>query len=153
MSIVDDSNELRAPVLWPLVVIAAGTAFIVSIPVLMAYSALAAVVAALGAGIVGAPALFAARRLGLRGFLATTGLGLIASAGATWIVRAMSGALTNPLNGYVVLAGIIGAATGAIYATVFDSEGLSGLRVRYQTIGILAGAVVTLLVAISLGVH
>lgn len=146
-------DEFKVPVLWPLVVIAAGTGFIVTVPVLMAYSALAAVVAAVGAGAVGAPALFAARTAGLRGLWQTSGLGLIVGAGATLVVRAIAGDMKHPLNGYVVMAGIIGAATGAIYATLFDSEGLSGERVRYQTIGILAVAVVTLLAAIALRVN
>jgi len=145
-------DDLKTPVLWPLVVIAGATAFIVTIPILLWFAALAAIVAALGAAAVGAPALIAARTVGLRGFWQTTGLGLLVAALATITVRAMSGDM-HLLSAYVVMATIIGAATGAIYATVFDTDNLSGVRVRYQTIGILAGAVITLLAAVALGVR
>ena len=147
-----DDDELKTPVLWPLVVIAGATAFIVTIPVLMAFSALAAIVAAVGAGAVGAPALSAARNAGLRGIFQTTGFGLLVAALATIAVRAMGGD-RHLLNFYVVAAAIIGAATGAIYATLFDTDGLSGVRVRYQTMAILSGAVITLIAAVALGVR
>ena len=148
-----DADITPAPVLWPLVIIAGVTAFIVTLPVIFAYALIAAVVAAAAAGVVGAPVLFAARQAGFRGFWRTTALGLLLGAGPTVAVQALTGQRGHFLNAFVVAAGVIGAASGAIYATLFDVDGLSGPRVRYQTITIVAAAVAALLGSIALGVR
>jgi hypothetical protein len=121
-----------------LVLIGAGTAFHCDGASHLCLVAVAAIVAAIAAGIVGAPALFAARRAGLRGMWGDRRVR--AADRRRPRLRRPIAASTGRLNtvhlnnAYAFFAAIVGAATGAIYGTLFDTDGLSGPQVRSRTI-------------------
>jgi len=131
------------PVWVPLTLITAAVAFIVMTPLVFAWAAVAAIVAAAAAAALGAPALIAARRLGLRGFWLTTALGAMVPGLVFWIGEAVIEGRFPPRlawNAYTWCAMLIGAAAGGIYATVFDQLSLSPRAVRIRVILIVAVA-------------
>ena len=132
----------RDPVLAPVATTAGIVAFIVTLPLVYAYAFVAALVAAAGGVVIGAPALAAARNLGLRGVWATAALGLVAGPVPLALVKWISGVAPQhwPLH-ELGPAAVIGASTGAIYATVYDTTNLPPGAVRRRTIAILSLAV------------
>ena len=146
----EDTSE-RDPVLAPVAIIAGIVAFIVMLPLVYAYAFVAALVAAAGAVLIGAPALAGARHLGLRGVWATTVLGLMAGPVPLMLVRWVAGIAPQhwPLD-ELGPAAVIGAATGAIYATVYDTTNLPPGSVRKRTIAILTIAVLSTFAALRL---
>jgi len=131
------------PVWIPLTIITAAVAFIVMTPLVLAWAAVAAVVAAVAAAAVGAPALFMARRLGLRGFWLTALLSGLVLGLVFWIGKTLlEGRLPARVLSHAWLwcSMLIGAAAGGIYATVFDQMSMSPRAVRVRVITILAVA-------------
>jgi len=140
------------PVWVPLTLISAAVAFIVMTPLILAWAAAAAVIAALAAAGIGAPVLSAARRLGLRGFWLTTALGAVVPGLVFWIAKAVIEALLSPrqvATAWFWCAMLIGAAAGGIYATVFDQLSMSPRAVRVRVILIVAVAAVLPLVVLT----
>ena len=144
------------PVLWPLLLITPAVAFMVTLPLLFAWAFVAAAAAGVLAGAAGAPALSAARKLGLRGFVPTLVLGGLVGALSTAIVVAIADAIRHravlsALNAeYVGVAAVIGAATGGIYATIHDAFNLPPGGARRRVLLILFIAVVLPFVLITL---
>ena len=140
------------PVLLPLLVITPAVAFIVTLPLLYAWALLAAVVALAAAAVIGAPVLALARKVGLRGFRATTALGcatgalpvLLWALVAPYLGAALSGSQVAPLG---VIATVVGGATGGIYSSVHDSTRLAPVAVRRRVLAILGVAALIAIVA------
>jgi hypothetical protein len=133
------------PVWVPLTLITATVAFIVMTPLILAWAAVAAVVAAVAAAAIGAPVLFMARRLRLRGFWLTSALGALVPGLAFWIGEAVIERRFPPhviSTAYFGCAMLIGAAAGGIYATVFDQLSMSPRAVRVRVILIVTIAAV-----------
>jgi hypothetical protein len=133
------------PVLAPLAIIAPAIALIITLPFLFVYAAIPAGIALVGAVVVGAPALSTARRFGLRGVVLTTALGAVTAGVAVYSVVLATALIYRSLvqvNPDGLLIGItIGAATGATYATLYDSVNLSPTNVRWRILIIVMLAV------------
>ena len=128
--------------LAPVAIIAGIVAFIVTLPLVYAYAFVVALVAAAGGVLIGAPALAGARSLGLRGVWATTALGLVTGPVPLALTKWISGVAPDHWPRHeLAWAAVIGAATGAIYATVYDTTNLPPGAVRKRTIGIMTLAV------------
>jgi hypothetical protein len=133
----------RDPILAPISIISGVVGFIVMLPVMYLYAFVAALVAAAGGVLVGAPALWMVRRIGVRGIVATTALGLVVGPVPLMLVKAVTGVSpSNWSRPELGFAAVIGAATGAIYATVYDTVNLPPGAVRMRTMVILTLAVI-----------
>ena len=134
------------PILAPLALIAPAIAIMVTLPLLLAYAAVAAGIALVGAVALGAPVLAAAHRLGFRGFIKTAALGAVTAAIGVFVLGLVVAAVFKQqvqLNttDSLILASTIGAATGATYATIYDSVNLSPHQVRWRILIIVLVAV------------
>ena len=133
------------PILAPLALIAPAIALIVTLPFLFVYAAIPAGIALVGAVVVGAPALSTARRFGLRGVMLTTILGGITAGVAVYAVVLATALIyhslvqVNPDGALIAIT--IGAATGATYATLYDTGELSPSNVRWRILIIVMLAV------------
>ena len=142
-----------APVLLPLLFITPAIAFIVTLPLLFAWALAAAVVALVAAAAVGAPALAVARKWGLRGFLATTVLGCAAGAAPSCLVALVAGLRDGHFSPssvnvpFLVVATLVGGATGGVYSTVHDTVGLAPGAVRWRVLAIVGAAAVVIQMA------
>jgi hypothetical protein len=134
------------PVLVPLALIAPAIAMIVTLPLLFVYAAVPAILALAGAIAIGAPALLLAKRLGLRGLPATTALGGLTAAAGVYgssllIAVFFRGQVQLNTPDTLLLAVVIGAATGATYATIYDSTDRAPVSVRWRILTIVLLAV------------
>lgn len=134
------------PVLAPLALIAPAIALMVTLPLLMVYAAIAAGLALAGAVTLGAPVLSLAHRLGFRGFIRTTALGAVTAALGVFVVGIAVSVIFKQqvqLNtrDMLLLGATIGGATGATYATIYDSVNLSPQQVRWRILSIVLVAV------------
>jgi hypothetical protein len=144
---LDDKPDAD-PVLGPLALIAPSIAFVVTVPLLFVYAAIPAGMALVGAVAVGAPVLSMAHKMGLRGLIVTTILGGAAPAAAVYLVGLLLPLIFHGqvrLNGpdAFLLAIAIGAATGATYATIYDSVDLTPPQVRWRIMTIVLLAVMS----------
>ena len=130
-----------APAFLPLCLIGGVVTFITLLPFLGMFAFLWTVVGAIAAVLVAGPLFWLTRRLGLRGLLLCTLLGAGAGALAVAIIAVPNG-WVPPFRTAVRIGAIIGAATGAIYGTVFDVDNLPPGTVRWRTMLILPVAIV-----------
>jgi hypothetical protein len=117
------------------------------------YAAIAAGIALAGAVVVGAPVLSVARRLGLRGLILTSTLGAATAALTVFAVAAVMaliyGSLIQVNPDGALLAVTVGAATGATYATIYDSVDLSPTKLRWRIMIIVLVGVMIPFVALA----
>ena len=133
------------PILAPLALIAPAIALMVTLPFLLVYAAIAAILALVGAVAIGAPVLSLVRRLGVRGVIKMTTLGAVTAGAAVYLVRLglglfYRGGQVQLTSDVTLLSVVIGAATGATYATIYDSE-LAPTQVRWRIMIIVLVAV------------
>lgn len=138
----DDSDRVLAP----LALIAPAIALVVTLPFLFVYAAVPALIALAAAVTVGAPVLSAVRKVGLRGLVITAALGAVTAAAVVYLVGKLLPLIYHGqvrLNGSdaFVLAIAIGGASGATYATIYDSVDLSPHQVRWRIMTIVLLAV------------
>ena len=132
----------KTPVVVPLVLIGGIVTFITTLPLLGVMSAFIwCLPGAIAGAVVGAPLFWLARRLGMRGLLLCTLLGAVAGA-LVVAIGAIPNGWARPFDAALRIATIIGAATGAIYGTVFDVDNLPPGTVRWRTMLILLVAIV-----------
>lgn len=135
----------ETPVVVPLVLIGGIVTFITTLMFLGMLAFVWAIVASTAAGSIAAPLFWLARRRDVYGVAWCGVLGAIAgviSVAFAWAVdRAIYRSLEIDLA-LVGIAAIIGAATGAIYGTVFDVDNLPPGTVRWRTMLILLVAIV-----------
>jgi len=128
-------------------------ALMVTLPFMFVYAAIPAGIALVGAVVVGAPVLSSARRLGLRGLILTTTLGAVTAGVIVYVVGvavALFYRAQVQLNSDTALLAVtIGAATGATYATIYDSVDLSPSKLRWRIMIIVLVAVAVPFVAVA----
>lgn len=141
---MDDKRETD-PVLAPLAIITPAIAIVVSLPFLFLYAAVAGILALAGGVAFGAPVLSLAHKMKLRGLLLTTTLGVLTAAAGVYLVgfalALIYGGRVGVNPGVLALAVPIGGATGATYATIYDSVNLSPHQVRWRIMTIVLMAV------------
>ena len=141
------------PVLAPLAIMTPAIALMVTLPFMFVYAAIAAGIALVGAVVVGAPVLSSARRLGLRGLILTSALGAVTAGLTVFAVAAVMamiyGSLVQVNPDGALLAVTVGAATGATYATIYDSVDLSPTKLRWRIMIIVLVAVMIPFVALA----
>jgi len=100
-----------------------------------------------------APVLSVARRLGLRGLILTSTLGAATAALTVFAVAAVMaliyGSLIQVNPDGALLAVTVGAATGATYATIYDSVDLSPTKLRWRIMIIVLVGVMIPFVALA----
>ena len=114
-------------------------ALMVMLPFSVIYAAIAAGIALVGAVLVGTPVLLLSHRFGFRGLVKTTALGAVTAGLGAFVVSTIISTVTS--NGLLLLATTIGGATGACYATIYDSVDLSPPQVRWRIMTIVLVAV------------
>lgn len=129
------------PILVPLALIAPAITVMVTLPLFMAYAAVAAGIALVGAVVLGAPVLALAHRFGFRGLIKTTALGAVTASVGVLAASAVATAIrfryrlqVDESSLLAALAAAIGGGTGAVYATIFDSENLERHQVRWRVL-------------------
>lgn len=134
------SIDEQSPVLLPLALIAGIVTVITTLPLLWMMSFLLGLVASAAAAAIGAPIFWVARRAGIRGVFLSAAVGGGAGAISLAIPAAAEAGFGWPDRIDLTVLGfaaIIGAATGAIYGTVFDVDNLEPGTVRWRTMLIL----------------